>query len=94
MEKLIEKINNLKNALDNTQEVKNLLLLNAQIKKNHELLDKIKIYNETRKESLKEDIYSNELYQNYKKAETDLNILILEINSKLKKINDKGKCNI
>lgn len=94
MEELIEKINNLKNILDNTEEVKKISLLNEQIKNNQELLSKIKLYNETKKESLKEEIYADEIYQKYKETETDLNILILEINKKLKKISNKGKCNI
>ncbi len=94
MEELLEKVANLKKELDNTKEVKEIIRLNDKMKNNQELLNKIKQYQETRKESLKEEIYSNELYQEYKKAETNLNILILEINSKLKKITNKGKCNI
>ncbi len=94
MEELLEKVANLKKELDNTKEVKEIIRLNNQIKNNQALLNKIKQYQETRKESLKEEIYSNELYQEYKTAETNLNILILEINSKLKKITNKGKCNI
>ena len=60
----------------------------------NQLSNKIKLYNQTKKESLKEEITSNELYKEYKKAETELNILILQINSKLKKISNKGKCGI
>lgn len=94
MEELLEKMDNLKKELDNTKEVKEFIYLNNQVKNNKELLNKIKQYQETKKESLKEEIYSIELYREYKRAETNLNILILEINSKLKKITNKGKCNI
>lgn len=94
MEELIEKIEALKMCLDNTEEVKNIKSLNLKVIENKELLNKIKLYNQTKKESLKEEITSNELYKEYKKAETELNILILQINSKLKKISKKGKCGI
>lgn len=92
MEELIEKIEALKVCLDNTEEVKSIKSLNLKVIENKELSNKIKLYNQTKKESLKEEITSNELYKEYKKAETELNILILQINSKLKKISNKGKC--
>ena len=37
-------------------------------------------------------VFSRELFKEYKEYETDINILILDINSRLKQINDKGKC--
>lgn len=94
MEELIEKIEALKVCLDNTEEVKSIKSLNLKVIENKELSNKIKLYNQTKKESLKEEITSNELYKEYKKAETELNILILQINSKLKKISNKGKYGI
>lgn len=94
MEKLLEKINKLKQELDKTKEVQTIISLQEKIKKEKILLNKVELYHQTRKETLKEEIYSNQLYQEYKKAETELNILILEINSKLKVINNKGKCDI
>lgn len=94
MEKLIEKVEELKKYLNNTPQIQNIIKLNRKIKENKELLDKIEKYNQTRKEELKQEIYMIELFQEYKKAETELNILILEINAVLKKINDKGKCKI
>lgn len=94
MEKLLEKIELLKKELNNTEQVKNIQKLNLQIKENKKLLNKIQIYNQTRKELLRQEILSDNLYKKYKVAETELNILILQINSKLNKINNKGKCNI
>ncbi len=94
MEELLEKINYLKKELDNTEQVKKIRRLNSLIREDNELLKKIELYKETRKESLKKEIFDISLYQEYKKAETELNILILEINSKLKKISSKDKCNI
>ena len=51
-------------------------------------------YNVTQDEELKKKILANKLFNNYKEKETDLNILILELNRKLKEISDKGKCNL
>lgn len=94
MEKLLEKIENLKEELNKKEEIQEIKKLNLQLKEHEQILNKIKLYNQTRKESLKDEIYAEEIYQQYKLAETNLNILILEINTKLKKINSKGKCNI
>ena len=94
MEKIIEKVEVLKSYLNDTPLIQEIIKLNRKIKENKELLDKIEKYNQTRKEELKQEIYMIELFQEYKKAETELNILILEINAALKKINDKGKCKI
>ena len=71
MEELIEKIEALKVCLDNTEEVKSIKSLNLKVIENKELSNKIKLYNQTKKESLKEEITSNELYKEYKKAETE-----------------------
>ena len=94
MEKLIEKVEVLKTKLNYTNQIQTILKLNKKIKENQELLDKIEKYHQTRKEELKQEIYTIELFQEYKKAETELNVLILEINTKLTKINNKGKCKI
>ena len=62
--------------------------------KDKKLLDLIKKYNETYDDKIKKQILENKLFSDYKDKETELNILILDINSKLKKISSKGKCNI
>lgn len=94
MEKLIEKVNKLKKELDNTQQVKEIRKLILKIQENKELITKIDLYNQTRKEALRTEIYSDDDYIKYREAETNLNILILELNSKLKIINNKGKCKL
>lgn len=94
MEELLEKVAMLKESLNNTSEVKNIKDLNKKINKCTSLQEKIKKYQETKDEKLKEEIYSNSLYKKYKQAETELNILILHINKELKKINSKGKCGL
>ena len=92
MNELIDKVDNLINVIDNTEQVKDIKSLNEKVMKDEKLLSLIKKYQDTKDEKLKEEIINNELFSQYKEKETDLNILILEINSKLKEINDKGKC--
>lgn len=94
MEKLIEQVEILKKSLDNTTEVKNIIILNKKIKDSKELQEKINEYKERLNNNLKEEIYNDSLYKEYKEAETNLNILILRINKELKKINSKGKCGL
>lgn len=94
MEKLIEQVEILKKSLDNTTEVKNIIILNKEIKDSKELQEKINKYKERLNNNLKEEIYNDSLYKEYKEAETNLNILILKINKELKKINSKGKCGL
>lgn len=94
MEKLIEQVEILKKSLDNTTEVKNIIILNKKIKDSKDLQEKINKYKERLNNNLKEEIYNDSLYKEYKEAETNLNILILKINKELKKINSKGKCGL
>lgn len=94
MEELLERIAELKESLNNTSEVKKIKELNEEINNCKTLQEKIKKYHETKNQKLKEEIYSNNLYKEYKQAETELNILILRINNELKKINSKGKCGL
>jgi len=93
MEELIEKVNELKLELDNTKEIKELKSINNEIMKDKELLEDIKKYNETQDESIKERIINHKLFREYKHRENEVNFLILEINKKLKEINNKsGGC--
>lgn len=92
MKDLIDKVENLKEALNDTKQVKEIKDINKLIMNDKELLELIKKYNETQDEDIKTKILNNELFKDYKDKETELNILILEINSKLKEISNKGKC--
>ena len=92
MEKLIEKVENLKSSLDNTDIVKSVKSINEEIMKDKELFELIKRYNETFDEDIKKKIINHKLFLDYKHQETELNLLIMDINSKLKNINSKGKC--
>lgn len=92
MNELIDKVDNLINVIDNTEQVMDIKSLNEEVMKDEKLLSLIKKYQETQDDKLKKEIINNELFSHYKEKETDLNILILEINSKLKEISNKGKC--
>ena len=92
MKELIEKVENLKKELDNSQEVKHIKELNSKINDNKELISLIEKYNETQNESIKEQIINNEFFRGYKLSENEINYIILEINSKLKQISKKGSC--
>ena len=92
MEELLEKIDNLKISLDNQEEVKKIKELNKQITADRNLLELISEYKEKPSEELKKEIYKNELYKKYKESETDINLLIMSINNKLKEISNRGNC--
>lgn len=94
MEELYVKLDNLKKILDETETIKEIKRLTEKIKENKELLDLIKKYNYTKDERIKEQIISNEEFMEYKHHETELNLLILEINQELKKITKKDKCGL
>ena len=94
MEKLLEKLDILKKSLDETKEITKIKELNQKIKENKELTELIEKYQYTKKDSVKEQIISNKIYREYKESETDINILILEINNKLNEITNKGKCGL
>ena len=90
MEKLYEKIDDLIKVLDEQSEVKEIRRLNERLKEDQELKDLINKY-QTDKSLLKE-IENNKLFQEYKEKETDLNILNLKINERLKEITKKESC--
>ena len=90
MEKLYEKIDDLIKVLNEQSEVKEIRRLNERLKEDQELKDLINKY-QTDKSLLKE-IENNKLFQEYKEKETDLNILILKINERLKEITKKESC--
>ncbi len=92
MEKLIEKVEELKSCLDECDIVKDLNDLGNKIYNDKELLKLLNDYSNRPNDELKRNIMNNPLFQEYKDRETDLNILILQINKELKKINSKDKC--
>ena len=92
MNELIEEVEKLKEELNNTTQVKEIKELNKKIRKEEELLKKIEDYNKNNNEELKKEIISNPMFKEYKSKETELNLLILELNQKLKVLKDKKGC--
>lgn len=92
MEELIEKTNNLIREIDKLSQVKRIKSLNKEISKDRELSDLIHTYQINHDENLKRRILDNKLFKEYKVNETDINLLIMDINSRLKSINGKKGC--
>lgn len=92
MEELLEKIDNLKNSLDKDDRVKRINTLNSKIINNQELMSLLEEYKNNPSDDLKYKIYNNSLFKEYKESETDINLLIMSINNKLKSINNRSNC--
>lgn len=92
MEELIEKVGALKEELNENASVKKIKELNEKLEKDKELLKNIEKYQYTKDINLKNKIMNNNLFKEYKEEETKINFIILEINKRLKQINNKGKC--
>lgn len=88
----MNKMDNLMESLDSSELIKDIKELNKKIEQDQELSNLLKEYNSYPTKELKEKIMNNKLFREYKVKETDLNILILEINSKLKEISNKDGC--
>ena len=92
MKELEEKVEELKKELEKDKRVKKIKELNKKLKKDQELLGLLERYHQG-EINLKGEILKNKLFQEYKVEETELNLLILEINQRLKKIQKKkGIC--
>jgi cell fate (sporulation/competence/biofilm development) regulator YlbF (YheA/YmcA/DUF963 family) len=92
MNELIDKVNNLKESLDSNEKIIKLKEINELIMQDKELLKDIEEYNRTNNLKLKNKIINNNLFREYKHNEAECNFIILEINKRLKEINNKGKC--
>lgn len=92
MNEIYEKLEQIKQNLNNLEIFNKLEDAINKIRENDELIDKIKKYNETYDESLRLDIYKYNEIEEYKRIENEINILILQINQKLKKIKNSEGC--
>ena len=68
--------------------------LNRKVQQDSNLVDLLSKYHHTKDDKLKQEILNSSLFREYKKQEAELNLLILEINSKLKQITKKDKCQL
>ena len=94
MEKLYEKLDNLKEVLNETETIIKLKEITEKVMQDKGLLKQIEDYNYTKDERIKDKILNNQTFREYKHQEAELNLLILEINSKLKEITKKDKCGL
>lgn len=92
MEELYDKVNNLISKLDDNSLIKEIKDLTEKVSKDKDLMKLLEKYQLTKDEKVKKEIISSELFQEYKSKETDLNILIMAINQKLKTINNERSC--
>lgn len=90
MNELLNKIKLYEEQLDKNKDIKRIKELNELIRKDKDLNKKILEYQVTKDPSLKMEIYNNELYKEYKSLETNINLIIMSLNAKLKVISDKG----
>lgn len=93
MDELYSKIDSVKEELNKLPIFDEIEKLVDEIQKKKELVEKIRKYNECPSDSLRMDIYSYEEIRKYKEKETDVNILILSMNKKIKdSLLEKGDC--
>lgn len=88
----MEKLDNLIKQIDNEKCVKNIKKLNKEVFKDKELIDLVTKYNLTKDIKIKKELFSNQKFQLYKEMETEVNLLIMKINSKLKEISKGSSC--
>lgn len=91
MEELIEKIEQLKNSLDTTKEVKKIKSLQEKIKSDQQLCQLLVDYQKYPTEEKKLRIYNHKLFQEYKESENEINLLIWNINNTLGNIKNRDE---
>lgn len=92
MNELLNELDLLKKDLDDLKLFKQLKSYRKEINDNKELVEKIEKYNLTKDNNLRLEIYSYKEIQDYKEKENELNLMILEINKRLKIITNKRSC--
>ena len=74
----------MKEELDHLPIFKEMEKLEIEIRKKKELVEKIQKYNAYPSDKIRLDIYSYEEIRKYKEKETELNLIILNINKRIK----------
>ena len=92
MEELIEKLENLKKSVYDTQEVQEYLQAKSALFSDKLLIDKLEMYHENFDIKLKKEIIKSPSFLAYKEKETAVNLLILEINQEFRKIRGNYHC--
>ena len=97
MKKINNKVDELINILNNDSRIKRLYELKVELNNDKSLMSKIeslKILDQysTECKDIKLDLFKNPKFVEYKELENEINILILEINQKLKTLTDERSC--
>lgn len=98
MKKIETKIDELLKILDEDSRIIKLKKVKEKLLKNEELLTKIQklqqldIYSNEYKE-LKKELFENKDFVEFKHLENEINLLIMEINQKLKPLTNERGCN-
>ena len=92
MNELMDQLDNLKNELDSSNMVLDLKEIRKKIENDKELSMLLEEYSLKPSETIKTKILESDLFQEYKIKETELNLFIMEMNQRLKKITEKGGC--
>lgn len=97
-EKLENNLDELIDILEKDERITELSNLKEKLFNNNSFLEKINklkyldIYSNEYK-NLKKELFSNEDFIKYKQLENEINILIMQINQKLKTLTDERGCN-
>ena len=97
-EEIEEKLDNLIDLLDKDSRIIDITNLKDKVINDEELINKIHKLNELDKYSdeykdVKKELFNNEDFVSFKELETEINYLILGINSKLKELTNERRCN-
>lgn len=92
MEELIEKLEQLKKEISSSDIVEELQKRKEEVMNDSSLVAKIEEYKKYPRESLKKEITSSPSFLAYKEMETEIDLLILQINQEFKKIRKSYDC--
>ena len=90
MNELMDNVDNLINELESSNIIIDLKEALKKVKKDKELCSLIETYQYDKR--AKEKILDNKTFQEFKIKESELNLFIMELNQKLKKISNKRRC--
>lgn len=86
---ILNQYQNVLDAIDHSKLIKDYQEAKEKVLQDESLQQLIEKYHQTKDTKLQQKIYQNEAYQAFKQQETNLNILIIQLNFLLKEL--KGK---
>ncbi len=92
-EEILDQLDQIKVLLDQSELIKNLEKAKQEVYHDQDLLQKIDRYHqEEHNEALRQEIYQNVRYKNYKHLENELYFFILKINQILATLTEGNAC--